>query len=93
MIEVLPERSKEYIERLRRNADRLYTLTSDILDATKIEAGTLRMNMTHFNLKLITYLHNQGTVVTIENSPRRSNFGQIEVSSICGLKFYCTDPC
>jgi two-component system, OmpR family, sensor histidine kinase VicK len=50
MIEMLPERSKEYIERLRRNADRLYTLTSDILDATKIEAGTLRMNMTHFNL-------------------------------------------
>jgi signal transduction histidine kinase len=50
MIEMLPERSKEYIERLRRNAERLYTLTSDILDATKIEAGTLRMNMTHFNL-------------------------------------------
>jgi signal transduction histidine kinase len=50
MIEMLPERSKEYVERLRRNAERLCTLTSDILDATKIEVGTLRMNMTHFDL-------------------------------------------
>ena len=50
MIEMIPERSKEYIIRLKRNAERLYVLTSDILDATKIEMGTLTMNMTHFNL-------------------------------------------
>jgi two-component system, OmpR family, sensor histidine kinase VicK len=50
MIEMLPERSKEYIGRLKRNADRLYTLTSDILDAAKIEAGTLTMNIGDFDL-------------------------------------------
>jgi two-component system, OmpR family, sensor histidine kinase VicK len=50
MIEMLPDRSKEYITRLKRNAERLYVLTSDILDATKIEMGTLTMNMTHFDL-------------------------------------------
>lgn len=50
MIESLPERSKDYIARLKRNAERLYGLTSDILDATKIEIGALTMKMTHFNL-------------------------------------------
>jgi signal transduction histidine kinase len=50
MIESLPERSKDYIVRLKRNAERLYGLTSDILDATKIEIGTLTMKMTDFNL-------------------------------------------
>lgn len=50
MIEMLPERSKEYIGRLRRNAERLYTLTSDILDATKIETGILTLNISDFDL-------------------------------------------
>jgi signal transduction histidine kinase len=50
MIESLPERSKDYIARLKRNAERLYGLTSDILDATKIDIGTLTMKMTDFNL-------------------------------------------
>jgi two-component system, OmpR family, sensor histidine kinase VicK len=50
MMDMLPERSKEYITRLKRNAERLYTLTSDILDATKIEMGTLTMKKSDFNL-------------------------------------------
>jgi signal transduction histidine kinase len=50
MIEMLPERSKEYIGRLKRNAERLYTLSSDILDATKIETGNLRMKFSDFDL-------------------------------------------
>lgn len=50
MIDMLPERSKEYITRLKRNAERLYALTSDILDATKIEMGTLTMKKSDFNL-------------------------------------------
>jgi signal transduction histidine kinase len=50
MMDMLPERSKEYITRLKRNAERLYALTSDILDATKIEMGTLTMKKSDFNL-------------------------------------------
>ena len=35
MLEVFPERIKKYVETLKRNAERLNTLTSDILDVTK----------------------------------------------------------
>lgn len=50
MLEMFPERSSQYLKRLRRNADSLYTLTSDLLDATRIELGTLTLNITDFNL-------------------------------------------
>jgi two-component system, OmpR family, sensor histidine kinase VicK len=50
MLEIFPERSKQYLDRLARNADRLYTLTSDLLDATRIDIGMLNLNNVDFNL-------------------------------------------
>jgi two-component system, OmpR family, sensor histidine kinase VicK len=50
MLEIFPERSKQYLDRLARNADRLYTLTSDLLDATRIDIGILNLNNVDFNL-------------------------------------------
>lgn len=50
MLEIFPERSKQYLDRLARNADRLYTLTSDLLDATRIDVGILNLNNVDFNL-------------------------------------------
>jgi signal transduction histidine kinase len=50
MLQISPERSKQYLERLIRNADRLYTLTSDLLDATRIDIGILNLNNADFNL-------------------------------------------
>ena len=50
MLEVFPERIKTYVETLKRNAERLHTLTSDILDVTKMEAGILKLNTSKFNL-------------------------------------------
>jgi len=50
MLQISPERSKQYLERLTRNADRLYTLTSDLLDATRIDIGILNLNNADFNL-------------------------------------------
>jgi len=50
MLELFPERLKQYLPRLRRNADRLWSLTADLLDATKIDAGILKLNITDFNL-------------------------------------------
>jgi two-component system sensor histidine kinase VicK len=50
MLEIFPERSKQYLDRLTRNADRLYTLTSDLLDATRIDIGILNLNNVDFNL-------------------------------------------
>jgi two-component system, OmpR family, sensor histidine kinase VicK len=50
MLDLFPERSKQYLDRLARNADRLYTLTSDLLDATRIDIGILNLNNADFNL-------------------------------------------
>lgn len=50
MLEMFPERTKDYLKRLKRNADRLWTLTSDLLDATMIDTGMLRLNNIDFNL-------------------------------------------
>ena len=50
MLEVFPERIKTYVETLKRNAERLNTLATDILDVTKMEAGILKLNTSEFNL-------------------------------------------
>ena len=44
---------KEYFERLVRNTKRLERLASEILDVTKIDDQSLRLNKTYFNLKEI----------------------------------------
>ena len=50
MLEMFPERSNQYLDRLARNADRLYSLTSDLLDATRIDIGILNLNNVEYNL-------------------------------------------
>jgi len=50
MLDLFPERSKQYLDRVARNADRLYTLTSDLLDATRIDVGILNLNSVDFSL-------------------------------------------
>ncbi len=46
-----PELREESIEAIRRSATRLQRLTSDILDVTRIESHTLKLNKERFNLK------------------------------------------
>jgi two-component system, OmpR family, sensor histidine kinase VicK len=50
MLAMFPESSKDYLERLARNADRLYTLISDLLDSTRLEIGILKLTKSDFNL-------------------------------------------
>jgi len=50
MLEMFPDDSKEYLERLSRNAERLYTLISDLLDVTRLEIGILKLFKADFNL-------------------------------------------
>ena len=42
--------SKDYLERLSRNADRLYTLISDLLDATRLDIGMLKLTKSQWNI-------------------------------------------
>ena len=43
--------TRDSLEALRRNAIRLKNLTNDILDVSRIEAGTLKLNKERINLK------------------------------------------
>ena len=50
MSEIEPERSKEYLQAILRNARRLQKLTNDILDVTRIESQSLNLNKERVNL-------------------------------------------
>ena len=50
MLEMFPDGSKDYLERLARNADRLYRLISDLLDVTRLGIGMLKLVKSEFNL-------------------------------------------
>jgi signal transduction histidine kinase len=54
MLSMYPDSSEDYLVRLARNADRLYTLISDLLDVTRIEIGMLKLTKDDFNLIDIT---------------------------------------
>jgi signal transduction histidine kinase len=45
-----PKRNRGYEENLLRNANRLHRLSTDILDVARIEAGTMKINKSQFDL-------------------------------------------
>ena len=45
-----PKRNRGYEETLLRNANRLHRLSTDILDVARIEAGTMKINKSQFDL-------------------------------------------
>lgn len=51
-----PEKTEQISEAILRNAQRLQRLTNDILDVTKIESQTLRLNKEQFNLTDIIFI-------------------------------------
>jgi two-component system, OmpR family, sensor histidine kinase VicK len=50
MLAQCPEGNKTYERAISRNAQRLFLLTSDILDVAKIESQTLKLNKSRFDL-------------------------------------------
>lgn len=64
--------SKDYLERLGRNADRLYTLISDLLDATRLDIGMLKLskadrNITDIVLEVIDEMKHRSYYSTKDN--------------------------
>jgi two-component system sensor histidine kinase VicK len=51
LLQYYPERKDELIEIIQRNAKRLQTLISNILDVTRIESQTLILNKERFNIR------------------------------------------
>jgi signal transduction histidine kinase len=57
LLETHPEKKMEINQGIKRNASRLQRLTNDILDVTRIESHTLKLNKEMFNLNdLISHI-------------------------------------
>jgi signal transduction histidine kinase len=52
MLKDLPERNKQYEEAISRNAERLYSLVTNMLSIARIESQTMKLNKTIFDLNL-----------------------------------------
>jgi two-component system sensor histidine kinase VicK len=50
MLKALPERNKQYEEAISRNAERLYSLVTNMLSVARIESQTMKLNKTVFDL-------------------------------------------
>ena len=50
LLEEHPEKSKEITQAIKRNTDRLYALTEDILDVTRIESQLLKLKKEKFDI-------------------------------------------
>jgi signal transduction histidine kinase len=79
MLKMFPNNSKDskdYLERLARNADRLYTLISDLLDATRLDIGMLKLiksewNITDIVLEVIDEMKDKTYFLTKDNKKVR----------------------
>jgi signal transduction histidine kinase len=52
MLKDLPERNKQYEEAISRNAERLYSLVTNMLNIARIESQTMKLNKTIFDLNI-----------------------------------------
>ncbi|HEU5447110.1 MAG TPA: HAMP domain-containing sensor histidine kinase [Nitrososphaeraceae archaeon] len=52
MLKDLPERNKQYEEAILRNAERLYSLVTNMLNIARIESQTMDLNKTIFDLNI-----------------------------------------
>ena len=52
MLKDLPERNKQYEEAISRNAERLYSLVTNMLSIARIESQTMELNKTIFDLNI-----------------------------------------
>ena len=52
MLKESPERNKKYEEAISRNAERLYSLVTNMLSVARIESQTMKLNKTFFDLNV-----------------------------------------
>jgi two-component system, OmpR family, sensor histidine kinase VicK len=73
LIQKHPERREEMIQAISRNAIRLQRLTNDILDVTRIDSQTLKLNKEKFNLSdlIASILEDYRSNIEKENSKVR----------------------
>jgi signal transduction histidine kinase len=78
----------EQVESIMRNARRLVRLASDILDVTRIESKSLRLNKEPFDLDLVIHSVLEDTKNALRADEERSNQVQLQYNSIGEVLVY-----
>lgn len=76
MLKDLPERNKQYEEAISRNAERLYSLVTNMLSIARIESQTMKLNKTDFDLNV--KIENVIKDISQQVDIRKSNTVRIE---------------
>src|SRR5918999_2278526 len=69
LLQMYPERQKEFTQAINRNSIRLQRLSNDILDVAKIESGTLTLNKELFDLNEVisNIIHDYKSLIVNDN--------------------------
>src|SRR5438093_7339571 len=80
LLKDLPERNKQYEEAISRNAERLYSLVTNMLSIARIESQTMKLDKTFFDLNV--KIENVITDIRQQINLNKSNNVRIEFKPI-----------
>ncbi|HSA73782.1 MAG TPA: HAMP domain-containing sensor histidine kinase [Nitrososphaeraceae archaeon] len=78
MLKNLPERNKQYEAAILRNAERLFSLVTNMLNIARIESQTMKLNKTVFDLNVKI----QNVIKDIHQQTELSNIDKVKIEFI-----------
>jgi signal transduction histidine kinase len=78
LLKNLPERNKQYEEAILRNAERLFSLVTNMLNVARIESQTMKLNKTVFDLNVKI----QNVIKDISQQTDLDSFDKIKIKFI-----------
>lgn len=78
LLKNLPERNKQYEEAILRNAERLFSLVTNMLNIARIESQTMKLNKTVFDLNVKI----QNVIKDISQQTELSNNDKVKIEFI-----------
>ena len=76
MINIFPEKKDEYINPIKRNSERLYKLTQDILEVSRIESNSLKLEIEKIELNEVA----NETVIDFIRRPLSINNKDVKIN-------------
>jgi len=78
LLKNLPERNKQYEEAILRNAERLFSLVTNMLNVARIESQTMKLNKTVFDLNVKI----QNVIKDISQQTNLDSFDKVKIEFI-----------
>jgi two-component system sensor histidine kinase VicK len=78
LLKNLPERNKQYEEAILRNAERLFSLVTNMLNIARIESQTMKLNKTVFDLNVKI----QNVIKDISQQTGLNNYDKVKIEFV-----------